>query len=274
MKGTGPWHQVVQDIRQGKNVELYVTIIGSVIVVALGLFNAVDIEIVLTAILAILSLVAFGLLTDRTTTRQIENSLEEVIKRMGRPGLNDVFFSWQDRVPELRSCLAQSREVWIVTRSGLNFWREFSNELLEVANRGGVVHILLLDPDGMAFETYKKLDRPTAAFHDPTLLKPNLFHLLGAMHTAASHIERGSFDINVIDYVAPSALVLTDPQDDGGTIQVGLGTILDARVRPSFVISATDSPHWFTWFRKEFETLWAQSRPAFAVLEEQRRPVI
>lgn len=268
---TKPWHQLVQDIRQGKNIELYVTILGSAVIVILGLFNVVDIEIIATAILAILSLVAFSLLTDRATTKEIENTLEEVKGRMERPRLKDVLFSWRERVPELRSRLTQAREVWVVTRSGLNFWREFSSELLEVADRGGLVRILLLDPDGSAFENYKKLDFSTADLHDPSLLKANLHHLLKVLHTV-SQLERGTFEVNVIDHVTPLALVLTDPQHSGGIIQVGLGTVMDARVRPSFVVTAKDSGHWFAWFRKDFETLWAQSRPAFTALEEQPTP--
>ncbi len=263
MKSQTPWDQMIEDIRQGKNIELYVTIFAAVFVAVLSMLNVVDTQIVLTAVLAVLSLVAFSLLTDRTTTKRIRTVLEEVKRHIDQPELKAIFFSWRDSRSDLRSRLKQSREVCIVIRSGINFWNEYSNELLEVAHRGGVVRVLMIDPDGDAFQNHMQRDFSTADMHDPSLFKANVCHLLGVMRMQAKKLEHGKLEVHVIDYVAPLALVSTTLQDGSEIIQVGMGTVLDARVRPSFTITRADGENWFTWFTQEFEVLWSRSRPAY-----------
>jgi len=58
-----------QDVKVGKNIDVYITIIVALVVVTLDIFNIVKQEIVSAATLALLALVSYSLLIDRRTKK-------------------------------------------------------------------------------------------------------------------------------------------------------------------------------------------------------------
>lgn len=114
-----PWQILKADIQQGKNIELYITIVISFVVAGLSLIYE-DARFIPPAILTVLSLVAFGLLSDRYSKEKEGKTLNKIEVFLEQQHLShkSLFFSWQEQEPDLRSRIASASEVWGLTRSG------------------------------------------------------------------------------------------------------------------------------------------------------------
>ncbi len=278
------WDQV---IRQAQNIDLYLTILGSGVVVVLGIFGIVKPEIVSTAILAILGLVAISLLSNRRTgdtlqqlLQQIQESnqetqdithqsLQQVLEELREPPLNRVFLSWHNRTPELRMQLSQAREVWILTRSGLNFWASFQQELLSSLNYGGTVRLILLDPNSNALDQYKnRFEQLWAQVQSASLISQRVQALIMDLDDLSSQLSDGKLEIQTTDYMSPWILVLINPEDSNGIIQVGLSMFgPEGETIPSFVVKAGRDRYWFEVFSREFDAIWNSHQSESSVTE-------
>jgi hypothetical protein len=256
------WRHLLEDIQQGRNIELYLTILGVVSVFVLDLFNAVDPGIVSTAVLGVLGLVAVSLLSNRRKDDMVQQALQQIQERQKAPSLGEVFSSWRARSVELEARLSQADEVWVLTRTGINFWSSYQNELMRVLKRDGTVRLIILDPNGIALRLYKsRFKRRWSQVKRAELMHQNIKALLEDLKDLSAELPRGTLEIRTVDYMAPWAIVLIDPHSPDGMIQVGLGMFgPSGEVRPSFVLRGRQDSDLFHLFCEEFEAMWEHNR--------------
>jgi len=70
--------RVANDLGEGRNVELYFTIVLAVLVGALGAFNVLNADVVGSVTLATLALLAYGNIGNRNTVDQLEDRVAKL----------------------------------------------------------------------------------------------------------------------------------------------------------------------------------------------------
>ncbi len=75
--------RIWQDIRNGQNIDIYITVTVSFVVAILSAFGVTNQTLISSAILAILALVSASLLSNRRANESIESALRAVEKSIG-----------------------------------------------------------------------------------------------------------------------------------------------------------------------------------------------
>lgn len=146
---------LIEDLKSGKNFELYVIFLLGIIFAILGFYSKVKFEILSSVILAVLSLLAFGALKTR---RQVDNlnlqtnSLNEKITSVNlnqsieRYGIKHVYKSmpyseFYKRIDSSKTKKVRILQTWL---KGTN---PITDEMIEAIERGVEFELILLKPD-------------------------------------------------------------------------------------------------------------------------------
>ncbi|MGB5053445.1 MAG: hypothetical protein WBO24_03505, partial [Nitrospirales bacterium] len=272
---------VWNDFRQGENTGTHLTVLMLFAVLLLDVIGVAQQQWITAAILTGLALLFERLLSSQKQNEQTEKLLANIqisndethqsirqlkpalLDALGKPSLGHVLIPWRDCLPKLRDRLrddkykAKAKKVCILTRTGIHFWSEFRLDLACILENRGTVHLLLLDPNGNALEQFKfQFKRKIGQVNQAEQIVPNMEALQRDL-VVQKERTAGTFELRTIDYMPPWALVLVDPDDGDGLIQVGLGTFgTDGRNRPSFLISKQNNADLFEMFCQEFDAFW------------------
>lgn len=250
------------DIREGKNVELYFTILICLAVVVLSMSDVVDLKTVTSAILAVLSLEAVSLLTNRRIEQSLKESMEKVLEHQHRPRLSTALVPFSRGMQELSRRLMQADEAWILSRTCRRLWGDYQEELQAVAKRGGL-RLLFLDPDNGALDMVAR----SAIWQQPgddERIKTDVRHLINHLEYVQAKLHLNELAVRLIDYLPAWTLILINPRKNDGIIWVELATYRShPRKRPSFVVECSLDNDLFGQFRAEFEQMWQDAHPAW-----------
>jgi hypothetical protein len=147
--------------------------------------------------------------------------------------------------------LAHAKAVAIL---GLNLSRSSASKdyLYERARAGCKFRILLAEPDSPA-------QRMTAGTADEAVRQRDLENSIRKLEPL---LETGNVKLRYLPVVPPFSLLIIDPEDEFGIVQVELfvyGT--PTSERPHFVLTKANQKRWFDFFMKQFDLLWTNSRP-------------
>lgn len=258
----GFWKRLWEDIRQGRNIEVYVTVVLCFAVIVLNTLGIVESQIVASAILAVLSLESVSLLTNRRTEQELRSSLEELAKRQQKPRIADVISPFGEGISERTRQLATADEVWILSRTCRRIWSDYQEELRTVAQRGGL-RLLLIDPSDGAVEMVAR----SAIWQQPddgAMLKLDIERFLDRLERIQGTVRLNKFEVRVINYLPAWTLILVNPGRSDGVIYVELATYRShSRKRPTFAVRCGYDNDLFEQFRYEFEQMWNDAQPAW-----------
>lgn len=126
--------------------DLYLILILSAVVITLDLFDVVQIDRVATAILATLALLSFGMLKNRSLTKELKEKISKVNinQQLHESGVVDIYPSMPYRI--FSEKVKSSTSQVIIFQTWLKAANPISTEMIEAAKRGVDVKILVLDP--------------------------------------------------------------------------------------------------------------------------------
>ncbi len=256
------WRNIRDDIRQGHNVEVYLTVLICVAVLVLNLLGIVDLKIVTSAILGVLSLEALGLLTNRRSEQELQRTLAETVRLTAGPRLSEVFVPYHERMKELSDHLLQADEVWILSRTCRRLWSDYEEELRTIAARNGL-KLLFLDPSNGALKMISK----SAVWQQPgdgDRLKSDVEQFITRLERVRGALHLDKFEVRLLDYLPAWSLVMINPHKDTGVIFAELATYRShPRKRPSLKVECGVDYDLFNQLRYEFEQMWNSARSAW-----------
>lgn len=237
--------RVLRDLKDRRNLDVYVTIAVAIVVSVLSYFDLVPGPKVASLILATLAVLAFNALNTRDT---IADALDQ-LERSGQRFLDDF-------PPDLRSRREQSDDIYLIgvdlARTIETSYGAFREGLL----RGARIRVLLTDPtsDDAAIDARTQASRPRLAdvrndiqisLRTLADLKASTKGLLEVRTTRAAL----KFGLNYVDIAKSSA-----------TLFVQLYSYRQAgESRPMFRLTSADG-EWFHHFRKQAEELWSDAK--------------
>lgn len=113
----------------------------------MDLFNVVQLDRVVTAILATLALLSFGMLKNRGLTNKLEEKISKVNinQELTRSGINSVYPNMPyDKFEEK---ISSANTQIVILQTWLKALNPISEKMIEAANRGVKIRILILDPE-------------------------------------------------------------------------------------------------------------------------------
>ncbi len=263
------WTKIaLEDLKHFRNLDVYLTVFLGVFVAILNALGVVDFKIAISAILATLALVAFGMLFDR----HIRNNLSAVIEdvrhiseaNVTKPSVDEYLFN-QKQPPVRIDKLAQSaqQELWLVRETGAAVLGYHFGALEELLKKG--VNIRLLTSNHKA-EVVDML-----VYRSPLQARPHDFdaRLVEASHLAqnlrASSNSRGTLTVKRIDY---SVSILGEFVDAESQYGQAIIRFADFRIPfeqyPTIHIGKITDPMTFNHYKEQFLSMWNLAMPVLA----------
>lgn len=238
--------RIWEDVRQGENIDLYLTVSVALVLTLLNLSGVAPQSSIAPMTLAVLGLLAITSLVNRRKTEE----MLRVIQAKEQILLNDFPSDFQIR-------MEKSKELWLL---GVNLGRTaVSNFSLfeEKVKRGDKIKVLLVSPKGQALPLASKRRR------EPNYLRQNLA-LVEASLTSFSDLKKIAPDrveIRTIDYPLSLGFVAVDPDTASGILYVSYYSFKTAGSSiPKMVFQPKDGC-WYEQFREEIDNLWNDAAP-------------
>ena len=233
--------RVWADIRQGENIDLYVT---ALIAISLAGFNVVGIapQSWITSItLAVLAVLIVAELGNR-------HRLEAVLQQTDQ-GLR--FLEEYPPKETLRNKIENAQELWLV---GINLGRtirDYYPDLEKMLKRGGSVQVLVMKPDGDAIKT--SVERSYRGVK-PKEARRTIRETLASLCVLHA-IRPGGIRICTLDYPLPFGAYVVDPNSAIGTIYLkNYSYKMSEWDKPRLILGPQDGK-WYEFFKKQISVM-------------------
>ncbi|MBO4209934.1 DUF5919 domain-containing protein [Micromonospora echinofusca] len=245
--------------RASRSLEVYLTILVAAAVSLLNLFDVVDAELVATATLGILALIALDLLQNSQQVQRVGDALRELNAHAGsRSGPRERLIGPTDGTG--RPVLDRATDIRLI---GVTLNRTIRSNLAELEQRlaaGALVRVAILDPDGAAV---REAARRNGVPEDAAVFEHRLRPTIDALRYLATCARPpGRLEVRLLSFVPAFGMTLVDPDsaDSSGTVDIyshhPTGRELVLHLRPG------QDPDLHRHFRAEFDRIWHSGRPA------------
>jgi len=127
-----------QDLRQGENIDLYVTICVAVALALLNALQVVDQTLVDSVNLAVLAILAASMLGNRHRLEAIEQGISSTAKQFFRRNLPESF----------KTDLEKRSELWVIGTALPGRIHQIYSLMADKLRKGGRINVLVVSPDG------------------------------------------------------------------------------------------------------------------------------
>lgn len=273
-----PLKALVDDLRTGSNLEIYIASLIGAVVAGLGLFGVIEPEVLSATVLLVLSVVSWSLLTTRRHMDMVASSADEIAHQLAaiNPRLAPEI-SLRLEYPDFTPLLAKSSSIAILgssLSSITHYWTAFE----EALSRGATLRLLVNEPTHenaqvLVYRSYTThegqihsqadLDQLTSAEVATTLdtlaRRLNRLQLLGR-----GEDEHTNLTIGTIAGPAPFGVALFGIPGEPSEVFVKL---LPFRVPtgryPVIALRSDRSPKWVDYFQQQFDALWSSSKTVY-----------
>jgi hypothetical protein len=248
--------KVFQDIREGKNLEVYLTLVVALALLILDIFEIISTEALAAGTLATLALLAYSTLGSRERMQRLTDVseatqalFEQVIG--GRPKAGDFF--WKQK-HSLERGIAQARFIGGV---GISLSRTVRDYLAEFENRleaGASIRLIVIDPASSAPRQARL--RSKGGVEDDFFV--DLIRTTAARLCILAELGDlpGTLELGLLPYVPSFGLFLIDPDEPHGRIIVEIYQHKSLAFNPTFELDAQQDAQWYRFFREQFDLLW------------------
>jgi len=242
------------------NIPYLITILIALAVAVLPFFLKEDIEIkiLMSAVLLVLSAITGSLLFLQNVLKRFENRLDD-------PTIGEVLQPFHELEGEIRSSIKNADEIWLLSRTGQGWWNNFNNEFMGSLNRNNgrnKAKFLFLDPNNGALEMIVKSGLPQ--WNKFTYDHKNLW--ANNSKTFLDHLKKeygDKIDLKVIDHFFAWTLIIINPHSKTQTpiIYGELATYHASPMnRPVFKVTLQDAKYFNLFKKDEFERMWGNAR--------------
>lgn len=257
-------HILPSDLRSGKNIDAYLTILLCAALLILDLLGIGNGNVISAGILSTLLLIAFGYLQTRNSSDRVEGKLDEVSQ--GQSSASHFFRTWNNNY--LKETIANANEICTIAVANYNFFNLNTEEIRSFLSRGGKLRCIFVKPDGEAVRMAE-----TSGFgaeKSPNHLNTQILLAFESMMPLIQNaIKPENVEVKTIDHFPIAVISIVNPYDADARMFVTLyGFGQPYTSRPSFTLTRTKDHRWFTFYLESFENMW--SSPACQSLEIEK----
>jgi hypothetical protein len=240
---------------------LTILVAGSLVIrYQIHLPTSADIAEIATWILGVLGLLAVSGLWERNRRlHRIEKLTEEgrnlALRYTSRKVYASDFFS-ERRLTAKE--LSSANTVYFVGKVLARTTREFLYILGQRLAAGAIIRFVILDPESETLlqqAVLQSFSAPVEFWRDTLRTTETVIEALAK----TPHVS-GTVEIGFLPCIPSFGFVLVDPDQAHGICFVELYQHRSAEPHPTFELRATDDPHWFEFFREQFDKMWESCR--------------
>lgn len=164
----------------------------------------------------------------------------------------------RDELPYLPVAAAGASEILVCAISGVSIIAPLSHFWETILCKGCNLRILLLDPESSAVATWETLGRFAFAATDVRRSLDNLHEI--RRQVGSKGISPTRCVIRLSETYLPCSMIIVDPGREGGWMLVEYHAYKAALgERPHILLRRDKDPHWFEFYKSQFEKLWDAS---------------
>jgi hypothetical protein len=235
--------RIFDDLKNGENIDLYLTIIAAVLVAILNLVGFASSTLLNSLSLAIFALIASAILGNRYRLDDIQDKLN----RSNEPPLTDEYPQSRD------GDIERATEIWWIGVHAMAFLRRYRKTLQEKLKNGDKLRVLLVDPNGMALSMVAARNPGKISFERE---RANIVASLQDLYDLKS-IAPQNMEIRVIDDPLMYGGCIVNPDKNDGMIYIVRYTY-QTGFRPRFTYRRKSE--WYEFIKSEFQSLWNRGK--------------
>ncbi len=248
--------KVFQDIREGENLEIYLTLAVVLVLLALDVFGIASTEAVAAGTLATLALLAYSTLKNREQMQHImdtSTATQAVVEQVsiGKPKADDFF--WREK-RFLQRDLAQAKFIGIVGVTLNRTVRDYQDIFEDRLASDACVRLIIIDPAGPA--PRQALCRGMEGIGDALYADLSRLTIERICVLARLPNSTGTVELGLLPYVPSFGLIVIDPDEAHGRIIAEIYHHKSLAFNPTFELNAQRDARWYEFFRKQFDLLW------------------
>ena len=244
------------DIRGGKNLDVYATFVISLIISVLGVIGVASQNVIASAILATLALVSLNILLSRRDNAEIREAV--IQNSITSSGLAKRFFKQEFDRSSLRKVLGTSHKAFFWGLSFVSTLPLIQYTIEQGLESGLEVRFLLVKRDSAAVKMGAFRNRHKRE----TQLNSDLVSSIELLKNLSVLKFSGKIEVREVDYLPPWTIIATDYHLPAGKMYVRLMSFrLPNENRPTFELDALADNDWYKIFCQQFETIWAEAEP-------------
>ena len=218
-------------------------------------------QILFSLIAAVLGIIAFSLIRDRTAKDNLLHtvvSLEKLVRELiSGKAKSEKFFVNRNQLPSLSITMKKSKHTLdMMGTSLLSVGITYQATLRELIESGVKIRLLVSNPDNSTLQEYlskRYLEAETAIVH-ANQVRTSLTNLAQFVFS----VDKGdAIQIRITDHVQTISYIGNDVEKPTGRIQVEFYLNKTGLERdPIFFLDSTQDIHWYNEFKNQFEFLW------------------
>lgn len=261
--------ELVDDIRNGENLDVYVGIVICVAVVVIDLMGIVKQSIVMAAVLLTLSLLSFGALSTRKVLANLDSTIKKLDKK--RDASSFLHSRNESEIP-FSDLVRTAHNIYIVGPTMINIFSQWSSFMhTEKLNQHGAnIRVTLLDPDSQAL-TVACQNLNEQPENTRTDIARTLSHIKSWIEKG---VESGSVEVRLIDTYLGFKMTLIDPEEAQGKIIVEfIGYKSELYARPHIVLNRADDGHWYEYYWQQYVSVWKAGNTVLSSKQKQDQSI-
>jgi hypothetical protein len=255
------FREIIKDMRNGENIEIYITEIICLVVVVLGFCDKVPSSIVTAVILFAIGVLLYDVPANKSLFRKLYKFLQDTEARWEAKAY---FKDRSEYDNSFEATISNAEEVYFLGPSLMSVWSR-SQYIREekLTKQGANIRILVLDPESSAIESSAKCMN-----EKPENLKSDINRTISCVKQWKTVIN-GSFELREMVANPNYSMVLLDPDKPNGKIFVefiGYDSRLD--LRPHIELTRQHDYKWYSYFREQYDKLRKDSLPVIKFPED------
>lgn len=247
------FQKILNDVKNRQNIDLYLTLLIAVVVSILGFLGTSSQQILFSAIVAVLALIAFNLLQNRRDYEEVTSLLE---KLEINNNVSERFFHNNFNPSAFRESVMVAKEAffWGVSLSVTVPALDYAIE--QGIKQGLTARFLMIQPESTAVEMTAFRNWYRRDTQEVNSMAREVLSRLSKIEALSSSWP-GSIEVRTVNYLPPYIVLATDPHLPSGSMSVYLTSFRTPNEnRPGFSLSPRNDPQWFAFFKNQFEEVW------------------
>jgi hypothetical protein len=234
-----------RDIRQGENLDLYVTLLVAIVFILLSLLGVASLSLIFSSTLAVLVLIAINLLANRHKTEELFKQLAKTSEGMFR----------EEFPSTLKHDIEQAQELWLVGVSLNTTIRSYYSLLEKKLRQGHSIRVLLVAPQGSgaAMAEMRVYGKPN--------IERNRTEIIGILDYLCDlkNVADNALEVRTLDYPLGIGGFAINPDRASGALYLeNYPFKTPGGSLPKFVLRAQDG-RWYDFYKTELLLLWGNA---------------
>ena len=245
--------RAIEEIKQGENIDLYLTVIAAFVVGGISIFGIATSNIISSVTLAILGLIAIATLKNRHEFGQAIQGLAEL---RGNARAGDFFLS--EKVISDQS-FAAADTIFLLGMTLSRTTREYMYVLGQRLIAGANIRIVILDPtmDSLLEQLALRSTGKTSVQYWRSRIEAvqTIIRVIAETPNA-----KGVLEVGYLPYIPSFGFTTIDPDEPDGLCFVELYHHESAKPNPTFQLRIGTDADWYKFFREQADILWKSCR--------------